>query len=85
MRAREQPASFWRENVIAVMMIMMIPLLKCQDCNSGVKPLSGDTKINFKNKSINKLIKIKKNYVQYKQVRNSRELYTICTNVSIIL
>ena len=38
-----------------------------------------------KNKSINKLIKIKKNYVQYKQVRNSRELYTICTNVSIIL
>ena len=51
-------------------MMMMIPLLKCQ---------------NLKNKSINKLIKIKKNYVQYKQVRNSRELYTICTNVSIIL
>ena len=38
-----------------------------------------------KNKSINEVIKIKKNYVQYKQLRNLRELYTICTNVSIIL
>ena len=27
----------------------------------------------------------KKNYVQYKQTRNSGELYTVCTNVSIIL
>ena len=30
-------------------------------------------------------MKIKKNYVKYKQMRNSRELYTISTNVSIIL
>ena len=29
-------------------------------------------------------IRIKK-YVQYKQIRNSGELYTICTNVSINL
>ena len=29
--------------------------------------------------------KLKKNYVQYKQIRNSGELYTICANVSIIL
>ena len=64
-----------------MMMMMMIPLLKCQNCNSGVQPLNGDTKINLKDKSINKLIKIKKNYVQYKQVRNSRELCTICTSI----
>ena len=32
-----------------------------------------------------KNIRIKKNYVQYKQIRNSGELYTICTNVSINL
>ena len=64
-----------------MMMMMMIPLLKCQNCNSGVQPLNGDTKINLKDKSINKLIKIKKNYVQYKQVRKTRELYTICTSI----
>ena len=46
------------ECLCLMMMMMMIPLLKCQ---------------NLKNKSINELIKIKKNYVQYKQVRNSRD------------
>ena len=36
-------------------------------------------------KYIYKNQEIKKNYVQYKQIRNSGELYVICTNVSIIL
>ena len=29
--------------------------------------------------------KLRKNCVQYKQIRKSGELYTICANVSIIL